>query len=104
MDEPTMQELHQQLVASLVDMGRRLAAVDGIHQVMGADDFHDWYVAEGQELLARRTGRRLPAFGLFLVVRAAEVRPAWLDPAAVDLGDDLAGQLIELAHDLRETS
>jgi hypothetical protein len=101
--EPSMQELHQQLVASMVQLGGRLEALEARTGVMSADGFDDWFLAHGgAELLAERLGRRLGLLQIHLLRRAARTRPAWLDAAAVDVTDDLAGQLLDVAHDLRD--
>lgn len=82
----------------MVAMGAKLGAIEGMDGVMAEPDFSDWFAAEGAELLAEKLGRPLPLMGLYLVRRAVRIRPDWLDPAAVDLGDPLALQLLELAQ------
>ncbi len=41
--------------------------------------------------------------GVYPLLRVARIRPGWVDPAAVDLADPLAVQLLELAQEIKRT-
>jgi hypothetical protein len=70
-------------VADKVAAGLRLAAMQAF---LGADGFARW--------CPERCG--LPLAEAELLLRWAQKRPQWADPAAVDLSDPLAVQLLEL--------
>lgn len=53
----------------------------------------------GWRWLGFLTPRGIPLIGVYLVRRASRILlPEWVDPAAVDLADPLARQLLELAE------
>ncbi len=98
-----MDDLHRELVATLVRLGQQLEAIEARSGVMSDPEFPEWFAEHGgAQLLAERLGRPLSLMTIHLFRLAARERPGWLDPAAVDLGDPLAGQLIEAAHGLRD--
>ncbi|WP_411869209.1 hypothetical protein [Vulcanococcus limneticus] len=84
-----------EVVADLVGLGARLEAQS---DVLNDPSFDTWYVDGGWRWLAFLTPRRIPLMGVYLLRRAARIRPAWVDPAAVDLADPLATELLELAE------
>lgn len=83
----------------MIRLGQHLQRIEDRSKVMGDPEFPDWYQrGGGAHWMAAITGYAIPMMALFLLLVAARKRPAWLDPAAVDLADPLAGQLLELAE------
>jgi hypothetical protein len=81
------------LVAELVRIGSGLEEMDACVGIMEDPACSGWnlMVAHGGEI---------PQAGLPLICQAAQSRPSWLDPSAVDLSDPLAKQLLELARSI----
>ncbi len=90
-----------ELIADLVALGARLEAES---RVLDDPTFDDWYVAKGWRWLAFLSARRIPLMGVYLVRRAARIRPDWVDPQMVVLEEPLAVQLLELDRTIRESS
>lgn len=81
-----------ELVAAMIQLGQQLQGIEDRSKVIGDPEFPDWYRQQGgAHWIAAITGHSIPTLGVFLMLLAARKRPGWLDQAAVDLADPLAG-------------
>lgn len=65
------------VVADMVAFGARLEVLEITDRTMADPWFDPWYVADGWRWVGLIWDKRIPLMGLYLIRRAAQVRPEW---------------------------